>query len=354
MKETSEGSRISGKFLPVKRVHSNAAWGRSPEGAVTGAVGGGRAGDGVLPAACGGEGGQHSQPAARPTPHRGDSSDSMRIGRSRAGPGSRVSPERREVGTGEGRRGDSEGPCVGGAAVGELVRSLRRLKYQALRAEAACALRPDMARRFVSTSTGARTLLSPTPTSPWTHGTPRAGRGQTSTPDSPAPHAVGSRRHGPRRHPRFQVHHRPRPLPRGRGRRRHHPRPPAALRRHGGLRRGPARLGYRVGRTPDAWQVDGRPQGPRARRRTSTAGTARPPPASCRPSPPPATAPTASTRPPQMRRRPARPAHRGPARRSAWTCAHEEAEGHLPLTDRRGRDRGRRAAPWTRACPRSS
>src|SRR5262249_50306503 len=129
LKETSEELPISGKFLPVKGMHSNRRgvscgpgrrkerrlvraiarrrsgpwaghWGapatrracvpgvatprwsaRHRLRAAIGAVGGGRADGGVLPAACGGEGGQRSQPAARPTPQRGDSSGSLGVGR---------------------------------------------------------------------------------------------------------------------------------------------------------------------------------------------------------------------------------------------------------------------------------
>jgi hypothetical protein len=66
MKETSKESRISGKFLPVNSADSGyggyGGYGgyTTPEpfgrGAATGAVGGGRADDGVLSAAGGGEG----------------------------------------------------------------------------------------------------------------------------------------------------------------------------------------------------------------------------------------------------------------------------------------------------------
>jgi len=60
MKETSKESRISGKFLPVNSADSGHGGYTTPEpfgrGAATGAVGGGRADDGVLSAAGGGEG----------------------------------------------------------------------------------------------------------------------------------------------------------------------------------------------------------------------------------------------------------------------------------------------------------
>ncbi|WP_225831980.1 3-phosphoshikimate 1-carboxyvinyltransferase [Streptomyces sp. NK08204] len=100
-----------------------------------------------------------------------------------------------------------------------------------------------------------------------------------------------------------------------------------------GFAEGLVRLGYRVGRTPDAWQVDGRPQGP-------AAGEAD---VYCRDG-----ATTARFLPtlaaaghgtyrfdasPQMRRRPLGPLTRA-LRDLGVDLRHEEAEGHHPLTVR--------------------
>ncbi|MFC9928782.1 3-phosphoshikimate 1-carboxyvinyltransferase [Streptomyces sp. NPDC127190] len=100
-----------------------------------------------------------------------------------------------------------------------------------------------------------------------------------------------------------------------------------------GFAEGLTRLGYRVGRTPDAWQVDGRPTGP-ARAEAEVycrdgATTARFLPA------------LAATghgtyrfdASPQMRRRPLGPLTRA-LRDLGVDLRHEEAEGHHPLTVR--------------------
>ena len=100
-----------------------------------------------------------------------------------------------------------------------------------------------------------------------------------------------------------------------------------------GFAEGLARLGYRVGRTPDAWQVDGRPQGPAVPEADvycrDGATTARFLPA------------LAATghgtyrfdASPQMRRRPLLPLTRA-LRDLGVDLRHEEAEGHHPLTVR--------------------
>ncbi|TQJ88332.1 3-phosphoshikimate 1-carboxyvinyltransferase [Streptomyces sp. SLBN-31] len=100
-----------------------------------------------------------------------------------------------------------------------------------------------------------------------------------------------------------------------------------------GFAEGLARLGYRVGRTPDAWQVDGRPQGPAAGEADvycrDGATTARFLPA------------LAATghgtyrfdASPQMRRRPLLPLTRA-LRDLGVDLRHEGAEGHHPLTVR--------------------
>ncbi|WP_329410160.1 3-phosphoshikimate 1-carboxyvinyltransferase [Streptomyces sp. NBC_00704] len=100
-----------------------------------------------------------------------------------------------------------------------------------------------------------------------------------------------------------------------------------------GFAEGLTRLGYRVGRTPDAWQIDGRPQGP-ARAEADVY---------CRDG-----ATTARFLPalvaaghgvyrfdasPQMRRRPLLPLTRA-LRDLGVDLRHEEAEGHHPLTVR--------------------
>lgn len=90
-------------------------------------------------------------------------------------------------------------------------------------------------------------------------------------------------------------------------------------------------LGYRVGRTPDAWQVDGRPQGPAVREADvycrDGATTARFLPTL-------AAAGHGTYRfdaSPQMRRRPLLPLTRA-LRDLGVDLRHEEAEGHHPLT----------------------
>ncbi|MGV9554874.1 3-phosphoshikimate 1-carboxyvinyltransferase [Streptomyces sp. NPDC003522] len=98
-----------------------------------------------------------------------------------------------------------------------------------------------------------------------------------------------------------------------------------------GFAEGLVRLGYRVGRTPDAWQVDGRPQGPAVREADvycrDGATTARFLPAL-------AAAGHGTYRfdaSPQMRRRPLLPLTRA-LRDLGVDVRHEETEGHHPLT----------------------
>ncbi|GKQ37627.1 3-phosphoshikimate 1-carboxyvinyltransferase [Streptomyces sp. A012304] len=100
-----------------------------------------------------------------------------------------------------------------------------------------------------------------------------------------------------------------------------------------GFAEGLTRLGYRVGRTPDAWQVDGRPQGPAAAEADvycrDGATTARFLPTL-------AAAGHGTYRfdaSPQMRRRPLLPLTRA-LRDLGVDLRHEEAEGHHPLTVR--------------------
>ncbi|MGW2698690.1 3-phosphoshikimate 1-carboxyvinyltransferase [Streptomyces sp. NPDC001340] len=100
-----------------------------------------------------------------------------------------------------------------------------------------------------------------------------------------------------------------------------------------GFAEGLVRLGYRVGRTPDAWQVDGRPQGPALAEADvycrDGATTARFLPTL-------AAAGHGTYRfdaSPQMRRRPLGPLTRA-LRDLGVDLLHEEAEGHHPLTVR--------------------
>jgi 3-phosphoshikimate 1-carboxyvinyltransferase len=100
-----------------------------------------------------------------------------------------------------------------------------------------------------------------------------------------------------------------------------------------GFAEGLTALGHRVGRTPDAWQVDGRPQGPPAREADvfcrDGATTARFLPTL-------AAAGHGTYRfdaSPQMRRRPLLPLTRA-LRDLGVDLRHEEAEGHHPLTVR--------------------
>ncbi|MGW7819195.1 3-phosphoshikimate 1-carboxyvinyltransferase [Streptomyces puniciscabiei] len=100
-----------------------------------------------------------------------------------------------------------------------------------------------------------------------------------------------------------------------------------------GFAEGLARLGYRVGRTADAWQVDGRPQGPALAEAEvycrDGATTARFLPVL-------AAAGHGTFRfdaSPQMRRRPLGPLTRA-LRDLGVDLRHEEAEGHHPLTVR--------------------
>ncbi|MGW0879413.1 3-phosphoshikimate 1-carboxyvinyltransferase [Streptomyces sp. NPDC002671] len=98
-----------------------------------------------------------------------------------------------------------------------------------------------------------------------------------------------------------------------------------------GFAEGLARLGYRIGRTPDAWQVDGRPQGPAVAEAEvycrDGATTARFLPTL-------AAAGHGTYRfdaSPQMRRRPLGPLTRA-LRDLGVDLRHEEVEGHHPLT----------------------
>ena len=100
-----------------------------------------------------------------------------------------------------------------------------------------------------------------------------------------------------------------------------------------GFAEGLVRLGYRVGRTPDAWQVDGRPQGPAVAEADvycrDGATTARFLPTL-------AAAGHGTYRfdaSPQMRRRPLLPLSRA-LRDLGVDLRHDEAEGHHPLTVR--------------------
>ncbi|MFI9805919.1 3-phosphoshikimate 1-carboxyvinyltransferase [Streptomyces sp. NPDC052301] len=100
-----------------------------------------------------------------------------------------------------------------------------------------------------------------------------------------------------------------------------------------GFAEGLTRLGYRVGRTPEAWQVDGRPQGPALAEADvfcrDGATTARFLPVL-------AAAGHGTYRfdaSPQMRRRPLAPLSRA-LRDLGVDLRHEEAEGHHPLTVR--------------------
>ncbi|MFJ4198276.1 3-phosphoshikimate 1-carboxyvinyltransferase [Streptomyces sviceus] len=100
-----------------------------------------------------------------------------------------------------------------------------------------------------------------------------------------------------------------------------------------GFAEGLVRLGYRVGRSPDAWQVDGRPQGPAVAEADvycrDGATTARFLPTL-------AAAGHGTYRfdaSPQMRRRPLLPLSRA-LRDLGVDLRHEEAEGHHPLTVR--------------------
>ncbi|MCX4860061.1 3-phosphoshikimate 1-carboxyvinyltransferase [Streptomyces canus] len=100
-----------------------------------------------------------------------------------------------------------------------------------------------------------------------------------------------------------------------------------------GFAEGLVRLGYRVGRTPDVWQVDGRPQGPAVAEADvycrDGATTARFLPTL-------AAAGHGTYRfdaSPQMRRRPLLPLSRA-LRDLGVDLRHEEAEGHHPLTVR--------------------
>ncbi|MFI1563060.1 3-phosphoshikimate 1-carboxyvinyltransferase [Streptomyces sp. NPDC020490] len=100
-----------------------------------------------------------------------------------------------------------------------------------------------------------------------------------------------------------------------------------------GFAEGLVRLGYRVGRTPDAWQVDGRPQGPAV---TEVDVYCRDGATTARFLPALAAAGHGTYRfdaSPQMRRRPLGPLTRA-LRDLGVDLRHEEAEGHHPLTVR--------------------
>ncbi|MFE9449240.1 3-phosphoshikimate 1-carboxyvinyltransferase [Streptomyces sp. NPDC006739] len=97
-----------------------------------------------------------------------------------------------------------------------------------------------------------------------------------------------------------------------------------------GFAEGLVRLGYRVGRTPDVWQVDGRPQGPAV---TEADVYCRDGATTSRFLPTLAAAGHGSYRfdaSPQMRRRPLGPLTRA-LRDLGVDLRHEEAEGHHPL-----------------------
>lgn len=100
-----------------------------------------------------------------------------------------------------------------------------------------------------------------------------------------------------------------------------------------GFAEGLVRLGYRVGRTPDAWQVDGRPQGPAV---ADADVYCRDGATTARFLPTLAAAGHGTYRfdaSPQMRRRPLLPLSRA-LRDLGVDLRHEEAEGHHPLTVR--------------------
>ena len=100
-----------------------------------------------------------------------------------------------------------------------------------------------------------------------------------------------------------------------------------------GFAEGLARLGYRVGRTPDTWQVDGRPQGPAV---TEADVYCRDGATTARFLPTLAAAGHGTYRfdaSEQMRRRPLAPLSRA-LRDLGVDLRHEEAEGHHPLTVR--------------------
>ncbi|MEU8467863.1 3-phosphoshikimate 1-carboxyvinyltransferase [Streptomyces sp. NPDC029006] len=98
-----------------------------------------------------------------------------------------------------------------------------------------------------------------------------------------------------------------------------------------GFSEGLTRLGYRVGRTPDTWQIDGRPQGPA---RAEADVFCRDGATTARFLPTLAAAGHGTYRfdaSPQMRRRPLGPLTRA-LRDLGVDLRHEEAEGHHPLT----------------------
>lgn len=98
-----------------------------------------------------------------------------------------------------------------------------------------------------------------------------------------------------------------------------------------GFAEGLIRLGYRVGRTPDAWRIDGRPQGPA---RPEADVFCRDGATTARFLPTLAAAGHGTYRfdaSPQMRRRPLGPLTRA-LRDLGVDLRHEEAEGHHPLT----------------------
>ncbi|MEU5042137.1 3-phosphoshikimate 1-carboxyvinyltransferase [Streptomyces griseorubiginosus] len=100
-----------------------------------------------------------------------------------------------------------------------------------------------------------------------------------------------------------------------------------------GFAEGLTRLGYRIGRTPETWQVDGRPQGPAV---TEADVYCRDGATTARFLPTLAAAGHGTYRfdaSPQMRRRPLAPLSRA-LRDLGVDLRHEEAEGHHPLTVR--------------------
>ncbi|WP_155054832.1 3-phosphoshikimate 1-carboxyvinyltransferase [Streptomyces blattellae] len=100
-----------------------------------------------------------------------------------------------------------------------------------------------------------------------------------------------------------------------------------------GFAEGLTRLGYRVGQTPDTWQIDGRPQGPSV---TETDVYCRDGATTARFLPTLAATGAGTYRfdaSPQMRRRPLLPLSRA-LRDLGVDLRHEETEGHHPLTVR--------------------
>jgi len=109
-----------------------------------------------------------------------------------------------------------------------------------------------------------------------------------------------------------------------------HPPAPPSARQTPRVRRGPDPARLPRGPDPDAWQIDGRPQGPAVAEATCTAGTARRTARFLPTSRPAGHGSFRSDASPQMRRRPLLPLTRA-LRDLGVDLRHEEAEGHHPL-----------------------